>query len=198
MFRLILAAAIILLGLLIVPVGFLAGFIGGMPNRLAAPLVEQWPLFKILWASNPGAAVHVLVQQPLMVIAHSGSAGGTPAWQLFLYPVSLAVQLAVAIFAAAILCSGSRGAMFRGLVPLLPGMATLVFVTTYAQVAFCCTGGPRWVLDIGLFSLASDPLSTWIDWRQLYLRIGGAVPIIQAVLALLGAALLAVSSGKNS
>ncbi len=190
--------ALVLFGLLIAPIGFLAGFIGGMPDQLTAPFVEQWPLLKILWASNPGAAIHILMQQPLMVIAHNGPDGGVPAWRLFFYPVPLAVQLAVAIFVAVILCSSGRGAMFRRLVPLLPGMAALVFVTTYVQVASCCTGGPRWALDIWLFSLAYDPLSTLIDWQQLYLRIEGSLLTIQVVLALLGTALFAGHIGKNS
>lgn len=190
--------AAVLFGLSAAPIGFLAGFVGGMPNQLTAPFVDQWPLLNILWASNPGAAIRILLQQPLMVVAHSGPDGGLPAWRLFLYPVSLAVHMAVAVFAAAILCSGDRDAMFRRLVSLLPGMAVLAFVTTYVQVATCCTGGPRWALDIWLFSLAYDPLNTLIDWQQFYHRIEGALPTVQVVLALLGTALLASRIGRNS
>lgn len=190
--------AVVLLGLSATPIAMLAVFVGGAPDRITTPFMEQWPLLKMLWASNPGAAIHIIVQQPLLVIAHTGPDGGVPAWRLFLYPVTLAVQLAVSIFAAVTLISGSSGAGLRRLVPLLPGMAALVFVTTYLQVAACCTGGPRWALDIWLFSLAYDPLSTLIDWQQLYLRIEGALSIIQAALALLGTVLLADYSGRNS
>jgi hypothetical protein len=139
-----------------------------------------------------------MLQQPLLVIAHSGPDGGVPAWRLFLYPVALVVQLAVSIFAAVSLISGGPGAALRRLVPLLSGMAALAFVTAYVQVAVCCTGGPRWALDIWLYLLAYDPLSTLIDWQQLYLRIEGALSIIQAALALLGTVLLASHSGRNS
>ena len=190
--------AVILLGLMVAPIGFLAGFIGGMPNQISAPFVEQWPLFKTLWASNPGPAIQILMQQPLMVIAHGELGSGVPVWRLFFYPVPLAVQLTVSIFAAVILCSGVRDATLRHLVSLLPGMAALVFVTTYVQVASCCTGGPRWALDVWLFSLAYNPLSTLIDWQQLYFRVEGALSIVQAVLALLGTALLAGHIGRNS
>lgn len=183
--------AAVLLGLTLVPIGFLAGFVGGIPNQIAMPFVEQWPLLKTLWASNPEAATRILMQQPLMVIAHSEPTGGTAAWRLFFYPVPVAVHLAVSILAAVILFSGTRGAMLRSLVSLLPGMAVLVFVTTYVQVSACCTGGPRWALDVWLFSLAYNPLSTLIDWQQLYLRIEGALSVVQVVLALLGAVLLA-------
>lgn len=190
--------AVILLGLMVAPIGFLAGFIGGMPNQISAPFVEQWPLFKTLWASNPEPAIQILMQQPLMVIAHGEPASGVPVWRLFFYPVPLAVQLTVSIFAAVILCTGARGATLRHLVALLPGMAALVFVTTYVQVASCCTGGPRWALDVWLFSLAYNPLSTLIDWQQLYFRVEGALSIVQAVLALLGTVLLAGHIGRNS
>ena len=68
--------ASILFGLLIAPIGFLAGFAGGMPDQLTTPFVEQWPLLKILWASNPEAALWIALQQPLLVMAHSGPAVG--------------------------------------------------------------------------------------------------------------------------
>ena len=155
--------AVVLLSLSATPITMLAVFVGGASDQITTPFMEQWPLLKMLWASNPGAAIHIILQQPLLVIAHSGPDGGVPAWRLFLYPVTLAVQLAVSIFAAVTLISGNPGATLRRLVPLLPGMAALVFVTAYVQVAVCCTGGPRWALDIWLFSLAYDPLSTWID-----------------------------------
>lgn len=180
--------AVILLGLLLAPIGILVSFIGGLPNQLATPLVEQWPLLKTLWASNPDAAAQILIQQPLLVIAHSKPASALPAWKLFFYPLPLAIDLTVSIFATVVLCA--RGAALRRLVSLLPGMALLAFVTTYVQLATCCTGGPRWALDIWLFSLAYDPLSILIDWQQLYLRIEGAWLIVQAVLALLGTVLL--------
>ncbi len=188
--------AVVLLGLSVVPIGFLAGFVGGLPNQLAAPFVEQLLLLKTLWTSNPGAAMQVLLQQPLMVIAHSEPASGVAAWRLFLYPVPVAVHLTVSIFAAVILCSGARGATLRRLVPLLPGMAVLVFVTTYVQVSSCCTGGPRWALDVWLFSLAYNPLSTLIDWQQLYSRIEGLMSIMQVVLVLLGVVLLAAGARR--
>lgn len=190
--------ALVLLGLLVAPIGFLAGFVGGLPDRFSAPFVEQWPLLKILLASNPGAAIHILLQQPLMVVAHGGPDGGAPVWRLFFYPVPLAVLLAVSIFVSTILCYRARGAMHRRYVSLLPGLTVLVFVTTYVQVASCCTGGPRWALDVWLFSLAYNPLSTLIDWQQLYFRVEGALSIVQAVLALLGTALLAGHIGRNS
>lgn len=190
--------ALILFGLLVAPIGFLAGFVGGLPDRFAVPFVEQWPLLKILLASNPGAAIHILLQQPLMVVAHGGPDGGAPVWRLFFYPVPLAVLLAVSVFVSAVFCNRARGATHRRLVSLLPGMVVLAFVTTYVQVATCCTGGPRWALDIWLFSLAYDPLNTLMDWQQLYQRIEGALSIVQIVLALLGTALLASNVGRNS
>ncbi|MEK7207802.1 MAG: hypothetical protein AAB134_07985 [Pseudomonadota bacterium] len=186
----------ILFGLLVAPIGFLAAFVGGVPNQITTSFMEQWPLLKILWASNPGAAIQILIQQPLMVIAHSEPANGMLTWRLFFYPVPLAVYLAVSIFTAIILRSGARGATLRRLVLLLPGMALLAFVATYVQIAACCTGGPRWALDIWLFSLAYNPLSTLIDWQQFYIRVEGIFSIVQAVLALLGVALLVTGARR--
>lgn len=187
---------VILFGLLVVPIGFLSGFVGGVPDRFAAPFVEQWPLLKILWASNPGAAMQIMMQQPLMVIAHSEPASGVPVWRLFFYSVPLAVQLAVSVFAAVILCSGARVMMLRRFVSLLPGTAVLVFVTTYVQVASCCTGGPRWLIDILLYSLAYNTFDTLVDWHALYSGIAWALPIVQLALALFGVALLAVGTRR--
>lgn len=194
--RITILCPVILLGLVVAPAGFLAGFIGGIPNQFTMLFMEQWLLLNILWASNPGAAIPVLMQQPLMVVAHSEPSSGLATWRLFFYPVPLAVQLAVSIFASVILCSGAHGTALRRLVLLLPGMVALVFVTTHVQLATCCTGGPRWALDIWLFSLAYDPLSTLIDWHQLYLHVEGVFPVVQAALALLGVALLVVGARR--
>ena len=181
---------LILSGLLLAPVGLLSVFAGGMPNRLAAPFLEQWPLLPTLWASNPGAALQILMQQPLLVLAHSAPAGGTAAWRLFYYPAPVALQLAISILAVVILRADIRDAMRRRLMALLPGVAVLVFVTTYVQLASCCTGGPRWALDVWLFALAYDPGGTLIDWQALYSGIEGALSIVQIALALVGVALL--------
>jgi len=182
---------LILSGLLLAPIGLLSGFAGGMPNRFAAPFVEQWPLLPTLWGSNPVAALQVLMQQPLLVIAHSEPAGGTAAWRLFYYPAPVALQLAVSILAVVTLRAGARDATRRRLMMLLPGMALLVSVTTYVQLASCCTGGPRWALDVWLFSLAYNPGGTLIDWQALYSGIEEALSFVQIALALFGVALLA-------
>lgn len=187
---------VILFGLLVTPLGFLAGFTGGAPNQFTTPFMEQWPLFKVLWASNPGAAIQILMQQPLMVIAHGEPTSVLPVWRLVFYLVHFAALLAVSIFAAVTLSYGARGTALHRLVLLLPGMALLVFVATYVQLAVCCTGGPRWVLDVWLYSQASNPLSTSTDWQQFYLRIEGVFSIMQAVLALLGVALLMVGARR--
>lgn len=43
------------------------------------------------------------------------------------------------------------------------GGAALVFAVSYTRLASCCTGGPRWALEIGLLALAFDPTSTLVD-----------------------------------
>jgi len=187
--------ALILFGLLLAPVALLSGF-GGMPDQFAMPLVEQWPLLEILWASNPGATMQILAHQPLMVFAHGGPASVVPAWRLIFYPVTLAVQIAVAILGAVILCRYDSKEMRRRLISLLPGMAVLVFVATYVQVASCCTGGPRWLLDILLYSLAYNTFDTLVDWQALYSGVAWALPIVQLALALFGVALLAAGTRR--
>jgi len=181
----------ILFGLMAAPTGVLSGFAGGLPDQIAAPFVEQWPLLKTLWASNPAAARQILMQQPLIVIAHSEPGAAVPAWKLFFYPVPVTVQLLVAILAVTILRADLRGATRRRLVALLSGMAVLVFVMTYVQLAACCTGGPRWALDVWLFSRAYNPLDALVDWQALYSGIEGMLPFVQLALALFGMALLA-------
>lgn len=181
----------ILLGLLLAPTAILAVFAGGMPDRLAAPLAEQWSLLKVLWASNPEAATQVLMQTPLMTIARDDPSTEFAVWRLSFFPVPLAAQLALAVFAALIMAAAGRGATLRRFVSLLPGMALLVFVTTYVQVATCCTGGPRWALDIWLFSLANNAPTALLDWQPVYAWMEGKTPMLQIALALLGVALLA-------
>lgn len=192
--RYVALGVLILSGLLLAPVVFLSVFVGGMPDHAVSPFMDQWPLLTTLWASNPGAALQVLMQQPLLVIAHSDPAGGTATWRMFYYPAPVALQLAISVLAVVILRAGGRGAMRWHLMALLPGMALLVFVTTYVQLASCCTGGPRWALDVWLFAQAYNPGGTLIDWQELYSAIEGLLPAVQIALALLGVALLAVAA----
>jgi hypothetical protein len=173
-------------GLLLVPVALSAALIGRAPNQLVAPLLEYWPLFKILWVSNPGAALPTLLQQPMLVFGHRESASGLLAWGVFFYPLPLALLLGASVMTARPLCSGHPGAIGRRLTSLLPGMTLLLFAVTYVQLASCCTGGPRWALDVGLFSLIYDPLSPLAGWQELYLRIEAGLVLGQLALALLG------------
>jgi hypothetical protein len=173
-------------GLLLVPVALSAALIGLAPNQLVAPLLEYWPLFNILWASNPGAALPTLWQQPVFSFGHREPGSGLLAWGVFFYPLPLALLLGAALMAARTLCGGHYRAIGRCLISLLPGMALLLFAVTYVQLASCCTGGPRWTLDVWLFSLIYDPLSPWTGWQELYLRIEGWLVLGQLALALLG------------
>jgi hypothetical protein len=188
--RVMLFACVIFCGLLAAPIGFVAGFAGGSPNLVSTPFLEQWPLLKLLWASNPKASVQIFMQQPLLVIAHGESADVLPAWRLFFYPLPLAACLAVSVFAAVVVNAGTRATSLKRLVALLPGMPLLACATAYAQIAACCTGGPRWILDVWLYALAYDPLNRLIDWQGLYLRVEGMLPVLQAALAMLGVLLL--------
>jgi len=188
--RSVVLCTIILLGLMLAPAAVIAISVGGVPAQITAPLVEQWPLLKLLWTSNADAAMHVVMEQPLITIADAEPASGGATWRVSYYPISLAAQLAVAVFASLILSAGGKGATGRRLVTLLPGTALLVFVTTYVQVATCCTGGPRWALDLWLFSLASNAPDAWIDWQPIYAWTEGKVSALQIALALLGVATL--------
>jgi hypothetical protein len=197
MARSMMLGTLILACLLAAPIVFMTGLVGGMPDRFATPLLEQWSLLKVLWASNRDAAIQILMQQPLVTIAHDDPVSGLAAWRLFLYPVFLALYLAISVFAAVILSGGALGTGRRRLVWLLPGLALVVFVTTYVQVLTCCTGGPRWAFEVGLFSLAYNAPGLSIDWQKIYAATEGIFSTLQIALALLGAALLAAAAAKR-
>jgi hypothetical protein len=87
-------------GLVAVEVALLAAVVGRGPNAVTFPLVEQFALLTTLWGSNPAAALPLVMQQPVFVIAHNNPAGSVPTWGLYYFPFTFLVHLAIAVLAA--------------------------------------------------------------------------------------------------
>ncbi len=180
--------------LLVLEVALLAVVVGRGPNAVAAPLVEQFALLTTLWDSNPAAALALIAQQPVFVIAHNDPAGGVPTWGLYYFPITLLVHLAVTPVAALQLRHSAGRRRHPGL--LVAGGAALVFAVTYMYIASCCTGGPRWALEIWLLALAFDPTSTLLDWSAMIVRLEGFFPYLQFAIGMAGVALLIAATWR--
>lgn len=175
-------------------VALLAMVVGRAPNAVAAPLVEQFALLTTLWGSNPAAGLALIAQQPVFVIAHNDPATSVSTWGLYYFPFTLLVHLAIAPVAALQLRHSAGRRRHPGL--LVAGGAALVFAVTYMHIASCCTGGPRWALEIWLLALAFDPTSTLLDWSAMIVRLEGFFPYLQFAIGMAGVALLIAATWR--
>jgi len=184
--------AVVLFVMAIVPVLLLILLVGGFPNVFAAPLAEQWPLFKVLWVSNSVSAIRFMLQQPIWLISHTDPSASVILWSVVFYPLTVLIYFALSILIALTMPFRFGQALLQRdrLLPLA-GMLLIVFVLSFVQVASCCTGGPRWVLDVGLLAMVYNPLYTAVHWQQAYMYIEKFLPWLQVLLALLGTLILA-------
>jgi hypothetical protein len=180
--------------LIAVEVALMAAAVGRGPNTMTAPPVEQFALHTTLWGSNPAAALPLVMQQPVFVIAHNDPAGSVPTWGLHFFPLTLLVHLAIATVTAWHWHRSAGRRRQPGL--LVAGGAALAFAVTYTRLASCCTGGPGWVLEIWLLALAFDPTSTLLDWAAIILRLGAFYSYLQFAIGLAGIALLIAATWR--
>ena len=181
--------------LVAVEVVLLAAVAGRGPNQVSVPLAEQLSLLATLWRSNPMAALPLIAQTPVFVIAHQEPAASLQTWGLYYFPFTFAVHLAISVAAALLLRRPSDHP--RRLLWLTSGGATLAFAVTFARSAICCTGGPRWALEIGLYALAFDPAPSLVDWSAIYTRTGTLLPYLQFATGMAGIACLVVATLKQ-
>ncbi|HCU53884.1 MAG TPA: hypothetical protein DIC36_06260 [Gammaproteobacteria bacterium] len=183
-----LLAVLVFAGLTAVEVMLLVISTGYLPNAVTAPIVEQFAFLVTLWNSNPSAALPLIAQQPMLLIAHSASPGGVPIWGIYYFPLSFLVHVALALLAA---WSWRRGAGHRRELGLLvAGGVALAFAVSAIRLSSCCTGGPRWVLEVWLLALAFDPTRTLLDWSAVIVSLEPFFPSMQLAIGLTGIALL--------
>ena len=188
-------AIVVFFCLVTVEVVVMAIVAGSGPNNVSAPMAEQFSLFLTLWHSNPAAALPLIAQTPVFVIAHQEPADSIPAWGLYYFPFTFGVHLAIAVIAAQLLRRPSG--LPRRLPWLITGGAALAFAVTFTRFATCCTGGPRWAFDLGLYALAFDPTRSLLDWSAIYMRMETFFPFLQLATGMAGIACIIVAMLKQ-
>jgi hypothetical protein len=93
-------AVLVFAGLTAAEVLLLVIATGYRPNAITAPIVEQFTFLATLWNSNPSAALPLIAQQPVLLIAQSASAGSVPIWGIYYFPLSFLVHIALAVLVA--------------------------------------------------------------------------------------------------
>lgn len=188
-------AVVVFFGLVAVEAVLLAAIAGRLPNQVTAPLAENFSLLATLWHSNPAAALPLITSTPVVAIAHQEPAGSLQTWGLYFFPFTFVVHLAIAVVAALLLRRPSGHP--RHLPWLTAGATALAFAVTYTRFATCCTGGPRWALDVGLYALAFDPIRSLLDWSAIYTRMETFLPYLQFATGVAGIACIVVAALKQ-
>jgi hypothetical protein len=182
--------------LVVTEVVLMAVFAGRLPNDVAAPWAEHFNLFVTLWHSNPAAALPLITQHPVVVLAHNEPDASAQTWGLYYFPLTVFVHLAIALVVALVLRRPSCRPSCWWL--LGSGSAMLAFAVTFTRLATCCTGGPRWAFEIWLYALAFNPASTLLDGSALFMRVEPFIPYLQYATAAAGIGLLSTAVWRKS
>jgi hypothetical protein len=181
--------------LLLLPVVLLALYYRVVPNIIEAPVHQLWQLSGYLFSSNTGAALRLLLSQPVTIVGRAEIDTGLRVWEVYAYPVPNLILLAGALHGGVIAMSVHRQRRRR--VQVAAGLLLMAIGLSYVRVVACCTG-PGWAIDVWLRGLALTPSpGSLIDWSAWYQRIEPLFLPAQAALVVGGVALITLA-GRNS
>jgi hypothetical protein len=188
--------AIVFAALVLLPVLWFALYYRVVPNIFEAPIQQLWQLSSNLFSSNPGAALRLVVYQPLAVVGYIESGTGLRVWEVYAYPIPALVLLAGVTCACVIAARGDVRPI--RLAWISTGVLLVTLAVSYVRVAACCTG-PGWVIDVSLRALALIPSpGGQIDWPALYQRIEALLLPVQVVLVAAGVAIMTYAARRGS
>jgi hypothetical protein len=183
--------AIVFAALVLLPVFWFALYYRVVPNIFEAPIQQLWSLSSNLFSSNPGAALRLVIYQPLAVVGHLENNTGLRVWEVFVYPIPSLVLLAGALYGSVIALRSYREQ--NRLAQVITGVLLVALGVCYVRVAACCTG-PGWAVDVWLRGLALTPSpGGFVDWPALYQRIEVLLLPAQVVLVAGGVVLMALA-----
>lgn len=175
--------------ILLIPVFLFALYYRVVPNIFEAPIHQLWQLSGSLFSSNAGAALRLVISQPLALVGYLETGTGLRVWEVYAYPIPTLVLLSSALFGGVIAARGRPPRLAQ--VQLAAGLACVALALSHVRVAACCTG-PGWAVDVWLRGLALTPSpGSTIDWPVFYQRIEALLLPAQVMLALAGVALIA-------
>lgn len=182
---------LMLVGLILCELIFMAAFTGYMPTKIKFLLWENIDFLLVYFRGEPlDTLKFVFIDKPLIVIESRQQAPSTVIWGLHYYSYTVIVHVVIAIvLAQQVRASPPIRAKLRYF--QLGGSGLLVFSSLYLYLSSCCTGEASWILHTWFLSLVFNPITATESMIELYELVHNGFIWMQILIAALGACFLA-------
>lgn len=188
--RLIGFTLLLMSGMVLLEVLFVALTSGHLPNRITSTLFANLEFFAVYLLEAPGATLELLlIEKPLFEIASVQVSSGLDVWRLSYFNYANLVHLVLAVLLArrwrSMRDAGGKGVLLFGSgAVLLAGSSLYLFHTS------CCTGGPLWIVHTGLLASIFNPVTATVARLDIYAMLHPWLNWLQVGFALTGLLLL--------
>lgn len=163
-----------------------------LPNNVEFTLIENFDLYLNLLNANPVMATKLaLIDNPVILIERLDEQKINQIWGIYIMPINAIALLLISAFIIHI--RKLKLSTCKWLV-IWAAVFTIMLSMFYLRLQTCCTTKPTWLLEIWLFSQASEPLLDSAFWKDIYILLIGRFIYIQYSIATLGAFILYITS----
>ena len=166
----------------------------GTPNSVQFPLADNFSFYIALFNANPSAATKLaLIDSPVFIIQRLGDAN-SQVWGMYYMPIKIIILVSLSF-----LITRARHLRFKAFRLSMIGTASclLLFALFYLRIQTCCTAEPRWLFDIWMFSIISDPHYDHVFWQNIYTQLSEHFTLIQFILSSTALIVLYLASYTN-
>ena len=165
-------------------------FTGQLANGLNVYPVQNAGLYSLLWESNPGKTIELLlIDNPIVMVEHLDTDTLTQTWGIYYYLTDLLLLVGVALANAFTWASGRVQMPAPSRALFLSGSLLIIIAGSHIKLGACCGAGPRWVVDAVMLSRLYDPRS-FQAWGDVYEAVAGLFMPVQVLMVLGGTGLM--------
>lgn len=180
---------LIVTGLIIVEVVFIAMSTGYMLVHVKSSLLENAGFFMVLLQEEPLMTLKLmLIEKPLFIIEARHEATASVVWSLHYFSFTLLVHFIISFFIAGIILRFGEDLRWQD-IPFT-GSVLLLFASLYLLMTSCCTAGPNWIFHTWLLSVVFNPITSSNATIKVYQFLKDGFVLLQIGTGLVGGYLL--------
>ncbi|MDH5326704.1 MAG: hypothetical protein OEZ68_10190 [Gammaproteobacteria bacterium] len=147
----------------------------GTVNHGLTPIVQFFPLFKLMWADNPTAALWFLLRKSVFTLAHQDPRSGLNLWTYEFHTLSLLVYLITCTLLGRMLLAlrQTQQTLIAYGQTFLAATLILLSMSYMTSIEHC--SGATWVGFVALYGLGFDEFELYPAWQWLCALIGMAL-----------------------
>jgi hypothetical protein len=184
--RVAITTFLVLVVLVFIEVILTSLFTGHLANGFNVYPLQNAGLYSLLWESNPGKTLELLlITNPIVIIEHLDAGTQTQSWGIYYYLTDLMLLVGVALVTAIAWVSGRLQHPGASRILVSAGGLLMVVASTHLKLGACCGSSPRWVVDAMILSRLYDP-RFFQAWGDVYEAVAGLFMPVQVIMVLGG------------